>query len=158
MQKNGQLHLSGIINKDNLSGIALTVRPISTTFEATTTVTNTNNALKGLVYYGDAGSAIGIGLAGNEIEFWKVEDKTRTVLAKVKIPTTVPVEFKMKTADDLSLLVFFRKPNEEWQNVPAREKITVNFLPQWDRSPRIGLLFNGSVSQDADFSTFELKY
>lgn len=157
-QKNGQLHLSGIINKDNLSGIALTVRPISTTFEATTTVTNTNNALKGLVYYGDAGSAIGIGLAGNEIEFWKVENKTRTVLAKVKIPTTVPVEFKMKTADDLSLLVSFRKPNEEWQNVPAKEKITVNFLPQWDRSPRIGLHFNGSVGQDADFSTFELKY
>ncbi|WP_166792154.1 glycoside hydrolase family 43 protein [Pedobacter alluvionis] len=158
LQKNGQLHLSGIINKDNLSGIALTVRPISTTFEAITTVTNTNNALKGLVYYGDAGSAIGIGIAGNEIEFWKVENKTRTVLAKVKIPTTVPVEFKMKTADDLSLLVFFRKPNEEWQNVPVKEKITVNFLPQWDRSPRIGLHFNGSVSQDADFSTFELKY
>jgi len=158
LQKNGQLHLSGIINKDNLSGIALTVRPTSTTFEATTTVTNTNSALKGLVYYGDAGSAIGIGIAGNEIEFWKVENKTRTVFAKVKIPTTVPVELKMKTANDLSLLVFFRKPNEEWQNVQAKEKITVNFLPQWDRSPRIGLLFNGSVSQDADFSTFELKY
>nr|WP_315417981.1 glycoside hydrolase family 43 protein [uncultured Pedobacter sp.] len=157
-QQNGQLHLSGRINKDNLSGIALTVRPVSATFEATTTVTNTNSALKGLVYYGDAGSAIGIGIAGNEIEFWKVENKTRTVLAKVKIPTTVPVELKMKTADDLSLLVSFRKPNKEWQNVPAKEKITVNFLPQWDRSPRIGLHFNGSVGQDADFSSFRLKY
>ncbi|WP_162799959.1 glycoside hydrolase family 43 protein [Pedobacter jeongneungensis] len=158
LQQNGQLHLSGRINKDNLTGIALTVRPISATFEATTTVTNTNSALKGLVYYGDAGSAVGIGISGNEIEFWKVENKTKTVLSKVKISAKVPVELKMKTADDLSLLVFFKQPNEEWQSVPAKEKITVNFLPQWDRSPRIGLHFNGSISQNADFSSFGLKY
>lgn len=157
-QQNGQLHLSGSINKDNLTGIALTLRPVSATFEAATTVTNTNSALKGLVYYGDAGAAVGIGIAGNEIEFWKVENKTRTVLSKVKISATAPVELKMKIADDLSLLVFFREANKEWQNVKTQEKITVNFLPQWDRSPRIGLHFNGSVSQNADFSSFGVKY
>lgn len=157
-RQNGRLHLSGNINRDNVTGIALTVRPISGTFEATTTVTNTNNALKGLVYYGDAGAAIGVGISGNEIVYWKVENKTRVVLSKIKIATRVPVELKMKTADDLSLIVFFKQGNQEWQNMPAKEKITVNFLPQWDRSPRIGLHFNGSVSQDADFSFFELKY
>ncbi|WP_440790532.1 glycoside hydrolase family 43 protein [Pedobacter sp. 22226] len=157
-QQNGQLHLSGSINKDNLSGIALTLRPVSAVFEATTTVTNTNNALKGLVYYGDAGAALGIGVIGNEIEFWKVENKIRTVLSKIKIPFNSPVELKMKIEDDLSVMAFFKQENQGWQNVPVNEKITVNFLPQWDRSPRIGLLFKGSVNQGADFSAFELKY
>ncbi|MCX2492609.1 glycoside hydrolase family 43 protein [Pedobacter sp. PF22-3] len=157
-QQNGQLHLSGSINKDNLSGIALTIRPVSGIFEATTTVTNTNNALKGLVYYGDSGSAVGIGISGNEIEFWKVENKARTVLSKLKVSVTLPLELKMKTTDDLSLMVFFKQGNQEWQNMPAKEKIAVNFLPQWDRSPRIGLHFNGSAGQGAHFSSFALKY
>ncbi|WP_406825641.1 glycoside hydrolase family 43 protein [Pedobacter sp. KACC 23697] len=157
-QQNGQLHLSGHIHKDNLTGIVLTVRPVSAIFEATTTVTNINSALKGLVYYGDAGAAIGIGISGNAIAYWKVENKTRTELSKIKIKTTVPVELKIKIADDLSLMVFYREANGAWQNVPLKEKITVNFLPQWDRSPRIGLHFSGSISQHADFSSFELKY
>lgn len=156
-QKNGQLHLTGTTN-NNLTGIALTVRPVSAIFEATATVTNTNSALKGLVYYGDAGAAIGIGIAGNEIVYWKVENKTRTVLSKIKVTTKVPVELKMKTAEDLNLMVFYREVHGAWQNVPVKEKITVNFLPQWDRSPRIGLHFSGSNNQGADFSSFALKY
>jgi len=158
LQQNGQLHLSGHIREDNLTGIVLTVRPVSAIFEATTTVTNINSALKGLVYYGDAGAAIGIGISGNEIEYWKVENKMRTLLSKIKISTTVPVELKIKIADDLSLMVFYREANGAWQKVPVKEKITVNFLPQWDRSPRIGLHFNGNAGQGSDFSSFALKY
>jgi len=157
-QQNGQLHLSGHIHEDNLTGIVLTIRPVSAIFEATTTVTNINSALKGLVYYGDAGAAIGIGISGNEIEYWKVENKMRTVLSKIKISATVPVELKMKTDDDSILTVFYKKANGGWQKMPVKEKITVNFLPQWDRSPRIGLHFNGNAGQGADFSSFALKY
>ncbi|MFF5379674.1 glycoside hydrolase family 43 protein [Pedobacter suwonensis] len=157
-QQNGQLHLSGEMKNNNVTGIALTIRPVSATFEATTAVTNSTSALKGLVYYGDAGSAMGIGIAGDEIVSWKVENKIKTILSKRKVPARTPVELKMKTADDLSVMVFFKQENQEWQNMPAKEKMRVNFLPQWDRSPRIGILFNGQVNQDADFSYFELKY
>ncbi|WP_158544285.1 glycoside hydrolase family 43 protein [Pedobacter miscanthi] len=157
-QNHGLLHLSGSINKNNLTGIALTIRPVSGVFEASTTVANTNKALKGLVYYGDAGAAVGVGVSGDEVVFWKVENKIKTVLSKSKIQAKGPVELKMKVADDLSLLVFFKQGNHEWKNVPIQEKISVNFLPQWDRSPRVGLHFNGSINQNADFSSFSVKY
>ncbi|WP_316824646.1 glycoside hydrolase family 43 protein [Pedobacter miscanthi] len=157
-QQKGRLHLSGIVNKDNLSGIALTMRPVSGTFEATTTVNNTNDALKGLVYYGDANAALGVGVIDDKVEFWKVENKVRTVLSKVKVSVKNPIMLKMKIAEDLSVMVFFKQGKQEWQNVPLTEKVTTDFLPQWDRSPRIGLHFNGNVNQNASFSTFEVKY
>ncbi|MDQ0640960.1 beta-xylosidase [Pedobacter sp. W3I1] len=157
-QHNDQIHLSGDIKKDNLSGIALTLRPVSGVFEVNATVKNTNNALKGLVYYGDANAAVGVGVIGDEVEFWKVDNKGRTVLSKTKLLAKGPVELKMKAMADSALTVFFRQGVQEWQKLISKEKVTGNFLPQWDRSPRVGLHFNGNPAENASFSSFELKY
>jgi beta-xylosidase len=157
-QLNGQIHLSGDIEKDNLSGIALTVRPVSGVFEVTATVKNTNNALKGVVYYGDANAAVGVGVTGDEVEFWKVDSKGRTVLSKTKLSAKGQVELKMKAMADSALVVFFRQGDGEWQSLASKEKVTGNFLPQWDRSPRVGLHFKGNPAENASFSSFALKY
>lgn len=157
-QHNGQLHLSGDIKKDNLSGTALTVRPVSGVFEATTEITNTNSALKGLVYYGDVNAALGVGVSGDEVEFWKVNSKGRTILSKTIISKKGGLELKMKVTADLGVVVFFRQGDQGWQSIPTKEKITSDFLPQWDRSPRIGLNFKGNPEQNASFSSFEIKY
>ena len=72
-QRNGSLFLSGTTRAANESGIVLTVRPVSDSFDITATVVNHNNALKGLAFYGDANAAIGVGTIGDKVIFWEGE-------------------------------------------------------------------------------------
>jgi len=157
-QANDTLYLSGAIKEDNNSGIALTLRPIGTDFEMTTTVTNLNKAQKGLVFYGDAGAAIGVGSRGDQAEFWIVKDNKRTVLASDLIMERVPVDLKLVVKPDLSCRVYVKQGQAEWKELKAEKPVSIDFLPQWDRSPRLGLNFKGEEGQDAQFSSFELVY
>lgn len=157
-QENGQLNLSGTIVESNLTGIALTVRPESAIFEATTIVINKNDALKGISYYGDANAAVGIGVAGNQVQFWKVLNKQKTILASQTINVSGNVELKFKVAPNLEVTTFYKQGQEDWKALNSETKIDVNFLPQWDRSPRIGLNFNGKPEEVASFASFDLKY
>ncbi|TKC09063.1 glycoside hydrolase family 43 protein [Pedobacter frigoris] len=155
-QLKGNLHLSGITKEDYLTGIAYTVRPVSTNYEITTTVVNHNDAQKGLVIYGDANAAIGVGTVGNKVEFWMVKDKKRTVLASEGISSAGPVELKLEVQPDFICRVYFKQSQKDWRSLTAAQAPSVNFLPPWDRSPRIGLNFKGSANQEAQFSSFQL--
>ncbi|MDN3588294.1 glycoside hydrolase family 43 protein [Pedobacter aquatilis] len=157
-QENGKLNLSGSIAASNLAGIVLTIRPTSAIFEATTTVSNSNNALKGISYYGDAGAAIGVGITGNQVQFWKVQNKQKTILASQTINKAENVELKLKVATNLEVTTFYKEGQEDWKILNSEVKVNVNFLPQWDRSPRIGLNFNGKPEEVASFTNFNLKY
>jgi len=157
-QKDGKIHLSDKINKDNLTGIALTRRPLSAVFEAETVVSDTNQALKGLTYYGDANAAMGIGMVGNTVQFWTVKGKESRVQSSAQLKGNAPVALKMKIMADHRVLVFFKQGSNDWENLKTDEQVTTDFLPQWDRSPRIGLHFRGEVNQEAAFSSFSIKY
>lgn len=157
-QNGGKLHLSGKINEDNLTGIALTRRPVSSAFEAITTVVNSNSALKGLTYYGDANAAIGVGVAGRTVQFWSVRDKAHKILASAILPTDEQVELKIKITADLKTTAFFKQGKQDWKELTPAGEIKTDFLPQWDRSPRIGLHFKGKPTEEAVFCSFELKY
>ncbi|SDM61099.1 glycoside hydrolase family 43 protein [Pedobacter antarcticus] len=152
------LHLSGKVNDDNLAGIALTRRPVSGVFEALTTVVNSNNALKGLTYYGDATAAVGVGVTGNTVQFWSVQNKANKILASAHLPTNELVQLKLKTTADLRITAFFKQGNQEWQELKVTEEPKAESLTQWDRSPRIGLHFKGKPAEEAVFSSFDLKY
>ncbi|AZI26346.1 hypothetical protein EA772_13705 [Pedobacter sp. G11] len=157
-QLDGNIHLSGRISAGNLSGIALTVRPVSAHFEVSTEVVNINTALKGLVYYGDAGAAVGLGVADNKVVFWKVKDKKLNIARSTNLREKGPVRLKMKTSADLSIQAYYKIGAQNWKKLEAYNPIDVSFLPQWDRSPRVGLNFNGTQKQKASFSFFKLDY
>jgi len=159
-QQKGNLNLSGSIKSDNNTGIALTIRPYLLNYEMTTTVVNHNNALKGLVIYGDANAAIGVGAIGNKIHFWAVKDSKETLLGSSDIEhPALPVQLKMVVKSDLTCSVYWKQKNTDWKELSAGEKAyAIDFLPPWDRSPRPGLNFKGSPAEHAQFSSFELNY
>lgn len=155
-QEKGKLYLSGTAKEGNNSGVVLTVRPVSNHFDLTTTVTNSNAALKGLAFYGDANAAIGVGAVNDKVEFWMVKDNVRTVLATQDIKEGVPVQLKFTMKPDVTCEVFYRQEGSDWQQIAPEVKQDVSFLPQWDRSPRAGLHFKGDSGLSAGFSSFEL--
>jgi beta-xylosidase len=157
-QIGGKLQVSGSIKADNTSGIAVTRRPVSKNFEMETTVVNQNDAQKGLIYYGDANSAIGIGLVGNEVEFWKVKDNKRTVISSATVATKSPVTLKLAVQEDLTCKVFYQAGKSAYTELAGAEVPKVDYLTQWDRSPRIGLNFKGKADQNAVFSSFKVSY
>ncbi|RZK81326.1 MAG: beta-xylosidase [Pedobacter sp.] len=156
-QINGSLNLSGVIKEGNNSGIALTRRPVSTNFTAITTVTNQNSALKGLVFYGDANAALGLGVTANKIEYWVVKNNKREVIGSETLSAiNKPVGLKIVAQSDLTCKVFYSEENGKWKELKGEGDYSYKFLPQWDRSPRVGLNFNGDANQNAVFSSFTL--
>lgn len=154
-QSGGKLHLSGTAKPGNITGLVLTVRPALQHYEMQTTVINENGAVKGLAVYGDVNAAIGVGVSRGNVEFWMVKDNKRTVLASLPIKKAAPVELKMNVNDGVA--VSFRQGGQ-WQALTPSTPLSVDFLPPWDRSPRIGLHFSGAPDEEAVFGGFEVIY
>lgn len=158
-QANDTLRLSGTIKDGNESGIALTLRPVGTDFEMSTTVSNQNSAQKGLIFYGDAGASVGVSARDDVAEFWVVKDNKRRVLASSEIMIKAAVQLKLVVKPDLTLRGYVKQDQADWNELKGEGKpVVIDFLPQWDRSPRIGLNFKGNTDQDARFSSFEIVY
>jgi beta-xylosidase len=155
-QAKGLLHLSGAVAEKNKTGIALTVRPVSTAFDMETTVFNISAALKGLVLYGDANAAIGIGVTENNVQYWMVKDGQRIILAEKMVYNEFPVTLKFVLNNDLTCAVYCRQLSSGWQQLKENINIKLDFLPQWDRSPRAGLHFLGKENEEGVFSEFKL--
>lgn len=154
-QQNGSLYLSGTMLAKNKTGIFYGVRPVSDHFDMTTTVVNHNNALKGLTFYGNVNSVAGIGVAGNEVEFWMVKDGVFSVIDSASINAGSAVELKFNMLPDRTCKAWYRQSGSEWKEM-STNNIPINFLPQWDRPQRVGLFFKGSQGEDAKFSRFDL--
>jgi beta-xylosidase len=157
-QQNGNLYLSGTINASTKTGVVLTVRPRHIGFEATTVVVNHNSALKGLAYYGDANAALGIGVTNDKVVVWRVKDTLRTELAHTATTSTAPVEMRIAFMPDKTCRFFYKQGQSAWKRLVTDHEVSAEFLPQWDRSARIGLHYKGEIPQEAVFSSFELTY
>jgi beta-xylosidase len=151
-QQKGLLYLSGTQTKGNLTGIVLTLRPTSDSFDITTSVGNRNKALKGLVIYGDASAAIGIGVEDDSVKVWKVENKQRVTIKGALVPASA-VGLKIAMAHG-SCDFFYQSDKNTW--IKLASDINAGFLPQWDRSPRLGLHYSGREKENAQFSFFRL--
>ena len=147
------LRLSGKQTKDNLTGIALTVRPTSDNFDMTTTVLNRNKALKGLTIYGDANAAVGIGVEGDSVKVWKVEKNERVIIKAARVPVSA-ISLKIAMSPNKTCDFFYQTKKASW--VELASHIDAKFLPQWDRSPRLGLHYRGSEEDKAEFYLFKL--
>jgi beta-xylosidase len=155
----GKLYLSGKTTSDNLTGTALTVRPLTGNYEVTTEVVNYNPSLKGLVLYGDAGQSIGVGIKNNIIQVWEVKNQKRTVLAEEEISMNKPLQLKMKVEKGYQCRFYSSKGGNDWKEIKAgSDYYNADFLPPWDRSPRPGLMQQGAAAEPAIFSFFAIAY
>ncbi|WP_276088612.1 family 43 glycosylhydrolase [Pedobacter sp. JY14-1] len=156
-QSAGRLYVSGAIKADNPSGIAVTVRPLAAAWDMDVNVVNQNSSQKGLVYYGDANAAIGVGVIGDQVEYWVVRDNQRKVTGAVKLSTPkAAVRLRMSAGKDGKCSAYWAQGTDHWKEIG--QPVDFGFLPQWDRSPRMGLNFKGAADQRAVFSAFSLNY
>jgi beta-xylosidase len=155
----GNLYLSGKTDENNITGSVVTVRPITGHYEMTTRVVNHNASLKGLVLYGDAGQAVGIGVQNNEIEVWEVKNQKRLILKEETIAGNKFLYLKMRVEKGYQCRFFWSDDRIGWKELKTGgDYLNADFLPPWDRSPRPGLIHQGVITVPAVFSFFEITY
>ena len=155
----GALLLTGQPTADNLTGTTLTVRPLTDQYEMKTEVAQRNAALKGLVLYGDANQAVGVGVRNSAVEVWAVKDNKRTVLQTTTVTVSQPLQVKMQVAKGYQCRFFWRPSGKSWQELTTGSPYyNADFLPPWDRSPRPGLLHQGPEAEPAVFNFFDISY
>lgn len=156
-QKKGKFNLSGKYDQQNLAGIALTQRPNSTSYEISTSVLTANEAVQGLIIYGDVSASIGVAVKGDKVQFWMIKDGKKTVIREEPLQEKdLPVYLKMSTLPDFTCKAYW-KQHGDWQEL-SENAYPIDFLPPWDRSPRPGLNFAGTSDIHACFGFFEIKY
>ncbi|MBE7178397.1 MAG: family 43 glycosylhydrolase [Mucilaginibacter polytrichastri] len=153
-QANGVLHLSGERIGENPAGVVLTTRPVSGHFAMSTTVVNANKALKGLSFYGDAGAALGLGLRGDSVIAWQVKDKEFRIVSAAKILPAKSVQLKLVSDGAKGCRAYYRQDKEQWKELGGT--LATEHLPQWDRSPRMGLHVLGKPGEEAVFKGFDV--
>lgn len=156
----GNLYLSGQTTENNITGTVVTVRPITGNYEMTTeVVVNHNASLKGLVLYGDAAQAIGIGVQNNKIEVWEVRKQKRTILKEEAVADSKSLYLKMKVEKGYQCRFYWSDNRGAWKEIKTGDDFyNGDFLPPWDRSPRPGLLQKGFATAPAVFSFFDITY
>ncbi|ANH84102.1 hypothetical protein A8C56_20640 [Niabella ginsenosidivorans] len=154
--ENGVLYLSGKTTANNKTGTALTIRPYSANYEITTVVKNHNASLKGLVVYGDANQAVGIGVQNDLVQVWSVKDSVKKVLSEIPVKAAF-VYLKITVRKGHQLQFFRGTADGAWKELTTGEPyFNADFLSQWDRSPRPGLIQQGTAPAAFDF--FKINY
>ncbi len=158
----GNLTLSGHTAANNESGIALCIRPLKASYEINTTVVSGNDGLTGLVIYGDDKATAGIGVQGTQVLLWKQENGKRQVLRSVNVEKTAPRQLRIAVKDGWQLKCYYRVDDGAWlelaQEGSATPFLDGQFLKQWDRSPRPGIMFQGDNDSPGSFSGFGIRY
>lgn len=157
--KGGYLYLSGNIDTSNHAGTALTLRPVSGNYELNTKVVNSNVSLKGLVLYGDANQAVGIGVVGNKVQLWEVKNNQRKILAEATLKQST-THLRMLVSEGYQCRFFWSREGTGFYELKAGDQPYYDgrHLPPWDRSPRPGLLHYGNNKAPAAFDYFNIGY
>jgi len=159
--KKGDLLLSGKTDTTNHTGTALTVRPVSGNYEMSAEVVNYNASLKALTLYGDANQAVGIGVIGDKVQLWEVKNNKRTILAESYTKQKAPIRLRIFVQAGYQCRFLWSRDGSDWRQLKApgdQQYYDGSHLPPWDRSPRPGLLHQGSANAPATFSYFNITY
>ena len=155
--ENGLLQLSGQTTANNKTGTALTVRPFESNYEISTSVVNKNSSLKGLIFYGDADQSVGMAIKNYTLQVFSVKGETRNILKELPIKDITPVYLKIKVEDGSKLRFYWSDVADKWNEISTgNDYFNADFTVPWDRSPRPGLLQQGS--EPAAFAFFAIKY
>ena len=155
----GELCLSGSDKTPNASGTILGLRPHHGNYVVTAGVTNTSAALKGIAVYGDAGESVGIGISGDTVQLWNVHQNQRIFLNKQRVSLTGPFSVRIVSEESSRFRFYWSGDGVKWIEIKGPDNfVDGRSLPQWDRSPRIGLHFKGKEGDKACFSEFNIRY
>jgi beta-xylosidase len=153
---NGALSLSGNVKPGNRSGTVLCVRTIVPEYEISTEISNVNDALKGLVLYGDDNSNAGMGVKGNDLIIWSNHNNKKEILKTIKLSSAKSIRLKMAVTYGHILKFFYSTDGKKWNQAPTEVNgingLDVSYTKQWDRAPRPGLIHQGKPSEPARFS------
>jgi beta-xylosidase len=155
-QSGGRLRLKGVSSENNATGVVITVRPSQPAFTVSTEVERTIEGLCGITYYGDADAAVGVGMKGDKVVCWMTKESKHTTVNETTYKGKGPVELMMTISSDHRALFKYRNGQKDW-TVLNEEPIKIDFLPQWDRSPRAGLHVKGDGVLGS-FGYFKLVY
>ncbi|MGY3055060.1 beta-xylosidase [Pedobacter sp. UYEF25] len=159
-QKQSKLYLSEVSEIENPIGAALTIRPEKGNYTISATVENTNDALKGLVIYGDSENSIGLGVKKDKLEVWEIKAGVRSILSTQTIKNQA-IKLSIKVEDGYLCQFYSAPKTDNLEEIVLKQKETVfnaSFLPPWDRSIRPGIMQKGKTDQPAVFASFTINY
>lgn len=151
----GNLSLTGKPVNDQYNGSALCLRPKTPNYEYETQVTNRNNSIKGLTFYGDNGNFVVWGVQKNTLLLKRFIDKKEIILFSETINMNEPY-LKIEVTEGNKLKFYFSEDGTNWTKAHDSSEDSTN-LSRWDRVARPGLFHSGKYKDPAAFSYFGLK-
>ena len=142
------------------------IAPDYADFTVTTLLNSENDAFKGLLFYVTGDNSLGLGLKGNELILWRIDDGVYTELNRLRLEN--PGTLKLKADVEEGHLIAFQYSQDagkSWSKITNKhdssELVEGDNLAWWSWGQRVGLFVNAdSVSGDntALFEDFHLEY
>ena len=149
--KDGKLILSG--GNSPLAGNFFGLRPRGENYTLQAVVEKSGSPA-GISIYGTKDHAIGLSRIGNTMELWQVEKGVRSVLTTEEFPDTDQLTLFLEARFGQYCRFGFLRQNDRQQQVGTLQHISS--LPQWDRSPIIGIHAAGEGT--AIFDEVSIRY
>lgn len=152
-------------NEDNATGSALCVIPEYADFTITTQVNERNEALKGLVFYATSANSVGLGVEGNNLILWKVQDKQFIELNRLTLDQPENI-FLKASAQNAHIIEFqYSHDGENWKPIANLQnengKVIGDNLDWWSWGMKTGLFVKADPAtgqNKAVFDEFALEY
>ncbi|MGC3947762.1 MAG: family 43 glycosylhydrolase [Chryseolinea sp.] len=161
---NGKLTMTEVDRKGHV-GSAIGISPDDANFTMTTTISQHNNALKGLVLYATSDNALGMGVKGDSLVLWKVLNGKRAVLNSLPIDNKNQLLLKADIEQAHVVTFSYSQDGKNWNAVvdaKAQSKsLSGDNLAWWSWGIRAGLMVSAdshSGDNKAAFDDFALLY
>ncbi|GLU44834.1 beta-xylosidase [Muricauda sp. NBRC 101325] len=156
---NGELELTETHpDSKNKTGAALCVIPDDSDFEFSIKVKNTNQALKGLVFYTTKDKSLGLGIQGNELLLWKVTDGNFEVMESTQLKNAQNIALKAKVSDSNKIDFSYQEADGNWKSFNTLQG---NNLTWWSSGMKIGIQIKKDIATgaaDGRFDDFMIQY
>ncbi|SDJ82824.1 Beta-xylosidase [Catalinimonas alkaloidigena] len=114
--------------------------------------------LQGVCVYGDGANALGLGVRHNTLELWQVKEGKREVVQTFALPPgKTPVTLSVVYQPGAAYQFHWQRQGEPVTST-APIVLAGDFLPRWDRAPRVGIHVQGEPLATGVFEAVQLRY
>jgi beta-xylosidase len=123
----------------------------------TSIVNDEGKNFKGLCVYGDAKNMLLWGMENKYLKLYKLENSFKTELFSQYI-NTMETYLKIESLNVFSFRFSWSENKDDWSFLPEPdETINGNFLPQWGKGVRAGLIVDNNKGNTGKYSFFSLS-
>lgn len=157
--RKGTLCLAGTAVNGKDAPAVLCQRPGGAEYRITTQVVNQNNSLKGLTFYGDAKAYLAFGIKGHKLLLEVIHDGNKQELFASEVADKA-IWLRMEVNRGCDCSFQWSSDGKNWNKVTVLEGNGDygQKMLRWDRVARPGLIHQGSASEPACFSEFDMEY